>query len=304
MSDTKNGRLTVVTRRYVQVCDENYQQYRGMLQSASGDPCVGDLVQFQVDERGAAVVTKTEPRRNLLSRSNGHKTKLLAANIDLLLIVVAPLPLFNTIAVDRVLAVAHQQGIATRLVCNKSDLEAELAATADCLSAYEALGDVSYCSAITGQGVEELRAILTDPELHHVVITGVSGVGKSSILNQLIPEVDAVTQTVSDRTGQGRQTTSQAIAHQLPRGETAPLLLCDLPGVQSFGVCHLEEAEIRAAFTDFAPFSEQCRFANCSHSTEPECQVQIAVESGTISNSRFKSYTEMIEEVRAFDPYR
>jgi len=199
---------------------------------------------------------------------------------------------------------AHQQNISCALVLNKIDLQIEYQQTIERLAPYESLNlPLVRCSVKTDTGIELLQELLADPKHTHIVITGISGVGKSSLLNLIVPDTTVRTQEVSERTGKGRQTTSATIAHFYQRAPAKTLLLSDLPGVQNFGVCHLSEQEIRAAFTEFLEIAGPCRFADCSHITEPDCRVLQAVQDGKISNWRNQSYKEMIEGIRAFDPY-
>ena len=151
--------------------------------------------------------------------------------------------------------------------------------------------------------MQALFALLTQETLHAAAFTGISGVGKSTILRALLPEATIRTGEVRARTGQGRQTTSQTVGHLFQRAATAPALLFDLPGVQQFGVCHLTESEVHAGFPELERLRSQCKFSDCSHHAEPACAVREAVLQGALAASRYRSYLDMIKEIRAAARY-
>lgn len=287
------------TRRYVDMYDEEFNLLRGTSADAVEALCVGDIVEFEQTENSQYLVTACQTRTNLLQRSSAAKTKILAANIDHLLIVTAPGGICRPQTIDRVLIAAAIEEIPVSLIWNKSDLEKEFTESKLLREVYLAAGyNIIESSAMSDDGITSLVAFLQSKELRHVVLTGVSGVGKSSLLNSLIDTADVRTQEVSVRGGHGRQTTSSAFGYPYKRDAIETLMLCDLPGVQQFGLAHLEEASIRNGYLEFAPYSAQCKFSNCSHLEEPECAVRTALEESKITDIRYNSYAQIVKEHR------
>jgi len=267
------------------------------------DVCVGDLVTFSEVPEGVVVDTVLE-RKNCLRRSYGRVTKQIAANIDLLFVICAPKPLFNTKFVDRIIAAAEEEGITSTIVMNKIDLADELAATKDLLDVYEGIGEaISYISADSGDGLNDFRALLNNPQLQVVTFAGVSGVGKTTLLGALLPDADVRTQEVSRKTGQGRQTTSQSTAYRYEREGTSDLFIVDLPGIQNYGISHFAESQMRHAFVEFRQYDLKCRFSNCTHRVEPDCAVLKALAEGKVAQTRYDSYLDMLSELESFRDY-
>jgi ribosome biogenesis GTPase / thiamine phosphate phosphatase len=257
---------------------------------------LGDRVVIEPEQEGYEVKGQLE-RKNCLLRSYFGKTKQIAANVDHLFIVTAPEPLFNTYFIDRALVSAFSEEIPVSLIINKADLMTS--DTKKVLCIYDEFTDhIFFTEAKAAVGIEELRNYLNFSAPTLVVFSGVSGVGKSTILNALIPGAAQRTAQVSRKTGQGKQTTSQALAHALVfDSSTAPVLVVDTPGLQHFGLTHLSKGEVRDAFLDLAAFQAHCRFQNCSHLQEEECGVKKALQEGTLAYSRYESYMHIIDEL-------
>lgn len=291
---TRRGTIITLSRRRVVIRDDT-QTFQGITSTINRELAVGDVVDFEV--RGEeAFVTEIQPRRNLLERSYHGERRALAANLDHLLIVIASQPVVDPVNIDRVLVAAHQQEIPCSIIANKSDLGTET--IEPFFAIYRTLNiPLHLTSAQSTQGIEELKTFLASPTLKAVALAGLSGVGKSSILNCLIPDAQRKTAQVSQRTGQGRQTTSQAVAYHYQRGEISPLTIIDLPGIQRFGIEHLTAEQVRTAFPEIAEHGARCRFSNCSHLLEEECGVQDALQSGEIAPSRFASYVRILDEI-------
>lgn len=254
---------------------------------------VGDEVAFEVTDGPPRVVLRS-PRRSVLARpdpGNEHRELVLAANVDLVVIVVAAAdPPLRPGLIDRFL-LALQRGGASPLLCvNKIDLlddtgRQQLART---LRPYEDLAlPTILCSANAGSGVDELRKRVAG---RTCVVAGHSGVGKSSLLNALDPAGDRATGAVRDSDGKGRHTTTAAMMRQLADGTR----VIDTPGIRALGLQELSRDELRAAFPDVQAFAGGCRFADCSHAHEPDCAVLAAVAAGRLAAARHGSWLRLL----------
>ncbi|MDX9973684.1 MAG: ribosome small subunit-dependent GTPase A [FCB group bacterium] len=242
----------------------------------------GDAVRVEW-EGTDPMVRGVAPRRTKLSRRmpNGRE-QIVAANIDALLIVTAPLqPRFKAGVVDRYLIAAEVGGIEPIICLNKVDLTDK---EPEAIHAYRELGmSVVRTSCATGEGLDELRELLRGKL---TVLAGQSGVGKSSLINALDPEMDIVVQTVSRFNDKGRHTTRRARLHELQGGTR----IIDTPGVRQMAVHGLEAQEVDLYFPEIAELATSCRFRDCRHQSEPGCAILAAVESGDLPAIRYKSY--------------
>ncbi|MBN8550593.1 MAG: ribosome small subunit-dependent GTPase A [Deltaproteobacteria bacterium] len=304
MSAPKLGGQAVVvgsSRRFVHLLDKNGATIKAQSSSKAVDLTVGDSVIYGYRKEDP-VVTEILPAKNYLARSYRDETKKIAANLDQLFIVTAVGQLFNTFFLDRIMTVAACESIPYTLVVNKIDLgDQETRILSDI---YERIGiPVVYTSAKAGKNIELLEQSLRDPDLRIVALGGISGVGKSTILNQLIPGTERKTAEVSERTGQGKQTTTQAYGYMYERDDAAPLLVIDLPGIQNFGVQHLSKQSVAESFPEFIERVAECEFDNCSHIGEQKCAIKDALERGEIAPQRYDSYVRMIDEIEEAKPY-
>ena len=282
------------SRRAALVLRATGAQSSAHLSSHALDVAVGDKVEVS-EEGGKLIVARRCESKNILMRSYFGQTRRIAANVDHLFIGAAVAPLFNTAFVDRIAAAAILEEIPFTLIVNKVDLGVD--STRELVQMYGRIGfDILHVSATRGDGIEVLRERLNDINLEVAVIAGVSGVGKSTIVNSLIPAAAARVNTVSRKTGQGRQTTSQPFGHLFLRNNNIPLILADLPGIQRFGTAHLDLPQIVYGFAEILAVARSCQFGDCSHLEEEECAVKRAVEAGEISFSRYQSYIEMCAE--------
>jgi ribosome biogenesis GTPase len=292
--------VTSSTRRFVSIINSKKEELLATASRKLGDLIPGDKVLYNTAAFGdeQAYVHSVEPRKNCLSRSYFGKSKLLAANISELWITIAPPPLFNSKALDRTLAVAFSENIPTKILANKSDLSS-FCLLSETLEYYENIGiPVIKTSTLTGEGIDKCCNLIEYSEI--VVVTGISGVGKSSLLKKILKK-DIRTGQVSDKTGQGKQTTSvaQAYIYDNPSANPNQLqLVIDLPGIQSFGVSHLNEESLISLIPDILKYSKNCKFDNCSHLKEVQCGVKEALAQGKILTSRYESFLEMLEEIR------
>ncbi len=248
-------------------------------------PVPGDVVHARILEDERTVVDRVEPRNfTLARRSAGGRSKTMAANVDLLITVTAladPPP--RPITLDQLLAFAELEGIAAAIVFTKPDL-APPGLAESMIATYRALGyETLVLNPKTGTGVEDLRALIDG---HHALLSGVSGVGKSSIFRALGGE-NAVGEV--SRHGLGRQTTTTARLYRMGEG-----FLIDSPGVNEFGLGTIAPDELAGAFREMRAIVGTCRFTDCSHRQEPGCAVKGAVEAGTIDASRYASYVKML----------
>lgn len=299
MSDKQTietGTILSVTRRNVDILTDS-KTLRCKLPAKIPDLTIGDSVVMENNE-----IVSCQPRNNFLSRSYRKKTRKIAANLDLLAIVAAVNPLFNAVFIDRVLTAASLQKIPCLMILNKTDLGTEN--TLEEIQIYEKLGiPVCYTTVVTDDGLDSFMQEISNPDYHTVALAGVSGVGKSSILNNLVPEASRRTGEVSRKTGLGKQTTSLSKGYSLEREGAGPLLMIDLPGIQNFGISNLSPEEIIASFPEFAERRHLCEYLDCKHLEEPDCAVKKALEAGEVSLSRYNSYINMLEEIEACREY-
>ena len=255
---------------------------RGILRKEGNSPLTGDLVEITV-ERGKGMVEKILPRKNKFIRPA-------VANIDTLVVFAANVnPVTEPYLIDRVAAIAGDQNVQVVLCVNKCDLDPAL----DLVRIYEHAGFTVICtSAETGEGVDQLRQAISGKL---VAFTGNSGVGKSSILNRLAPELNLATGEVSEKLGRGRHTTRHVELYCL--GDDT--YVADTPGFSSFDTDQMDvilKENLQYAFPDFGAYIGKCRFDDCSHRKEPDCAVRAALEAGEIEKSRYDSYLKLYEK--------
>lgn len=270
---------------------------------------VGDHVEIRLGATpGEAFITKVLPRANYIIRRASNLSKeshILAANIDQALLVVTLFhPVTSTTFIDRFLATAEAYGVHAVIVVNKTDLIAPDTDESEYLDAfsylYRSIGyDVVGVSARTGEGIGQLRAILAGKI---TLLSGNSGVGKTTLINELIPGLDLRTGQISDIHGTGMHTTTFSEMFPLPSGG----YVIDTPGVKGFGTIDMDQREISHYFPEIFAIGRQCRFGDCTHTGEPGCAVREALEQSHISQSRYASYLSIMEDASAgaADKYR
>lgn len=251
---------------------------------------VGDLVRV-VDEE-----LLRQPRRTELRRRDGRGgVHLVAANLDLLFIVVAPRPAPPAGFLDRAIVAARAAELKPFLVCNKTDLDIAAELLDSLQQTYGAMLPILALSTKNGSGLDEVRAVFGAGQCGAFV--GASGVGKSSLLNALIPQSQLKTAPVSEFTGIGTHTTTVATLHSLPDGGE----LVDTPGFLDFGLVDQSVEEISQFFPGFeAAAAQSCRFRNCRHLSEPGCAVRSLVEQGIIPQERYQAYAPLLEEAQTW----
>jgi ribosome biogenesis GTPase len=273
---------------------------RGRIKQGEGSIAVGDRVEVEQLEDGSCRIDSVLPRHSVLSRRSFAKRKeqVLAANVDQVAAVVAvarPEP--DPFLLDRLLAVAEINDLSSFIICNKCDLS-EFEGLPELILPYSDAGyDVLQVSAKTGAGMDALDERLAG---RITVLAGASGVGKSSLVNALVPGLDLRVGDVGERSGRGRHTTTAGLL--IPLGNDT--FLADTPGVQNFEPAALEMEELPAVFREFRPYLGQCRFADCRHREEPGCAVRDAVEEKLVSARRYESYLALLETAeRASRPW-
>jgi ribosome biogenesis GTPase len=256
------------------------------------DLVVGDRVRATVTAPGQAAVESIEPRTSLLYRTDVFRTKELAANIDQVIIVFASRPSFNLWFLWKALVAARAAGIEAVVVRNKTDLSEGADAAQAALEEIAALGWRTLAMAARTQPAAALAQLEPFVRGRRTLLIGQSGMGKSTLLNLLVPDAQARTREFSERLDLGKQTTTAARWFALPGGGA----VVDTPGFQEFGLAHLDAAQIVAGFPEFSPFLGQCRFADCSHRVEPGCAILAALASGAITRERHQFYAALSSE--------
>ncbi len=243
----------------------------------------GDQVVFQAISDEEGVVTALLPRENELRRSE----KLIASNVDELYLVVATQPHYQFELIDRYLIMAENAGLPIELIVNKIELD-DLEQIKSDFAMYERIGyPVNYISVKQNIGIQELQQRLVDQTN---IFLGQSGVGKSSLINALIPDLNLRVNAISDKSKLGKHTTTNTTLYHIPSGGD----LIDSPGVREFQLENLSEREILSGFKEFQAYLGRCKFRNCAHVNEPNCAIKGALEAGEIHPKRYESYLQLI----------
>jgi ribosome biogenesis GTPase len=257
---------------------------------------VGDRVDIIVNQEGTAFIDAIEDRRNYIIRKSPNLSKqshIIAANVDqAFLLITVNYPQTSTTFIDRFLASAEAYSVPVVLVFNKRDIlsEDELHYEQMMMTLYDTIGyKCIEISAITGEGVDNLRQLLKSKI---TLLSGNSGVGKSTLINNIIPEANLRTAEISDAHNTGMHTTTFSEMLQLPEGG----YVIDTPGIKGFGTFDIEREELTSYFKEIFEFSKDCKFNNCTHTHEPGCAVRKAVEDHYIAESRYQSYLSMLED--------
>lgn len=274
---------------------------RGRVKHESGIKlAVGDEVTVRRDEGSDWTIAEILPRRSRLARKEPGRARgerVIAANLDQVVVVFAlrkPEP--HVAMLDRFLVIAEANGIASRVVINKVDLAGEREARA-LFGVYERIGYPLHVTSVrSGAGLEALREALHD---RTSVVTGPSGVGKSSLMNALYTGLSLRVGEISASVNKGRHTTVGAYLHPLPGGG----FVVDTPGLREVGMWGVPSGELDLCFPEFRALKDACRFADCIHLQEPDCAVREALAAGTVDQSRYASYQKLREEALVAEEY-
>jgi ribosome biogenesis GTPase len=251
---------------------------------------VGDLVNVEISDKSTGMIQEVSPRRSMLFRpakGSARKKQIIAANLDRLAIVASvKSPELKPGLIDRFLIAAGLGHLEPMIIINKIDL-GRPKILKDLKDAYNSLDiPIYFISAETGVGLKQLEKALAG---HITIFAGHSGVGKSTILNRLLPGIDIRTADVSETTAKGVHTTTSVRLYELPGGG----YVVDTPGLKVLGLWEVAKKDVAAFYPEFAEFEEHCRFTGCSHIPEPDCAVKKAVETGKIFRFRYDSYVSI-----------
>ena len=256
---------------------------------------VGDIVKLTLTSPNQAVIDTITERKTLLYRSDQYKSKLLAANVTQLFIVVATEPGFTDDLVSRALVATEASGIEAHLILNKTDVTESLERTRQRLTVYSRLGYPVH--EVSARAAPEHAVATLTPLLagQSSILIGQSGMGKSSLINLLVPDADIAVREISAALDTGKHTTTFTRLYTLP--ELGPgTAIIDSPGFQEFGLYHLSEGMLERAFRDFKPYLGGCKYYNCRHLIEPQCTILEAVANGDIARMRHELYGQLLHE--------
>lgn len=299
MSTAPQGRVIAAHGRHYTVELPSGELIKCFPRGKKNDATVGDYVEITLQGQGEAALEKVLPRKNLLFRSDENRSKQFAANVDQLLLVIAVEPPFSDDLLGRALAGAWSADITPIILLNKVDITAGLEAARAKLAPFRNLGVqiIDICARDAQQVQERILPLLKDKTS---LLLGQSAMGKSTLLNTLVPLALAATREHSVALGAGKHTTTSTRLYHLPEqgGD-----LIDSPGFQGFGLLHLSREDIERGFPEFSEHIPQCRFYNCTHQHEPNCGVLAALERHEIDAARHALYVRLVQAKAAHDSY-
>lgn len=247
----------------------------------------GDRVMVEQTGETEGVIEATDPRSSLFMRAAEHRQKVIAANISQVAIIVAAAPSFSDELICRALIAAEDQGLKALIALNKNDMIEETTAARERLAPFKQAG-----YRVLEMSAKRNVAVLVEAlQGESTVLLGESGMGKSTIVNTIVPDADAATREISSFLDSGRHTTTHARLYRLGP-ETS---LIDCPGLQEFGLAHLDERAIQYGFAEFRPYLGHCRFRDCRHANEPDCAIHAAVDNGKIYSRRLELYRRILK---------
>jgi ribosome biogenesis GTPase / thiamine phosphate phosphatase len=291
-TDGSAGTVVAVFGRHYEILMADGSVRTGYPRGKKSHYACGDAVSLTTDGQ----LLGFEPRQSLLYRSDAFREKLLAANATQLILVTATEPSFSDALLSRALVAAEAESMRAVIVLNKSDCTALLPAARQLLAPFAQLGyPIIELSALSG----DLRVLHSHLAGQTSVLVGQSGMGKSTLTNALIPGTAAATREISSALDSGKHTTTCTRLYQLPGGGA----LIDSPGLQEFGLAHLDRLYIESGFREFRPLRGECRYRDCAHRTEPGCALQAAVTSGAIHPRRLEHFHSLLTQLEAQPRY-
>lgn len=282
------GRIIAAYGRHAIVEDQNRKSHRCVMKGKRLRPVCADEVEWNPErsDGGDGLISKILPRHTELSRpDNRGRSEVIASNMTQIVIVVAPRPAPDFALIDRYLVSVELIGVTAAIVANKTDL-GDLN-----LKEFEDLGYPTV--SVSAKDPNTLSGLTALLESHISILVGQSGVGKSSLLNAMIPGLDSRTQELSVGSGEGRHTTTASVLHHLDNGGR----VIDSPGVRDYAPPPISDRELIAGFVEFDSLETPCKFNNCRHLSEPDCGVKAALAAGLISERRYKSYKHLVERL-------
>lgn len=298
MADRQGLIVAAHGRHYLAQADG--QLWQCVTRGKKSDVATGDRVRFRATSADQGVIEEILPRATLLYRSDQFKSKLLASNVTQLLIVVATEPSFSDDLISRALVASEAAGIRPHLVLNKIDLAAQRDAARERVTLYADLGYPVHEVSATGDPVQTTELLRPLMQGQSTILIGQSGMGKSSLVQLLVPDADIAVREISQKLDSGKHTTTFTRLYSVDEHTS----VIDSPGFQEFGLYHLSEGMLERAFPEFAPHLGHCRFYNCHHVAEPGCAVLQAVGADEVDAGRHQLYLQLRHESLQKPGYR